>query len=38
MFIKRAGPESDLTEHLVAQQFHNTKVTKVIWGKGVFTK
>ena len=31
-------PESDLTEHPITQQFHNTKVTKVIWGKRVFTK
>ena len=38
IFIKRAGPESDLTEHLVTQQFHNTKVAKVIWRKRVFTK
>ena len=38
IFIEKAGPESDLTEHLITQQFHNTKVTKVIWGKWVFTE
>ena len=31
-------PESDLTEHAITQLFHNTKVTKVKWGRGVFTE
>ena len=38
IFIETGRPESDLTEHLITQQFHNTKVTKVTWGKGVFTE
>ena len=37
IFIEAGRPESDLTEHPVTQLFHNTKVTKVKWGKGVFT-
>ena len=38
IFISTGRPESDLTEHPITQQFHNTKVTKATWGKRVFIK